>query len=248
MGRTAYTDRVKSILKLCEGPVVASALTKDLTQFSAGRQHDELAWRDVARHACRVLATHEKVLFVTPKQLGQRTPQIEYAEQDGYRLVVVPDAIATSLRGLTDLSGAPLIDLGVYRTIWNGSFSFAFVPREQLSPTKRHWFDLTSAAFAHAGIATERVGVKEVLVSETMRLGTGGHDVVGVYEPADKRIIVRRDQLAAPATYFGTVLHELVHAASGATDGTLDFESALTDLIGRLAERLVAPADDRPYA
>jgi hypothetical protein len=246
VGRTAYTDRVKSILKNCEGPVVAAALTKDLTEFSTGRQHDELAWRDVARHACRVLATHEKVLFVTPKQLAQRTPQIEYAEQDGYRLVVVPDAIASSLRGLTDLTGAPLIDLGAYRTIWNESFSFRFIPPEELSPTERRWFDSTNAACAHAGIAPERVGVREVLISETMRLGTGDHDVLGVYEPTEKRIIVRRDQLASPAAYFGTLLHELAHAASGATDGTLDFETALTDLVGVLAERLIAPEPNKP--
>lgn len=85
--------------------------------------HDELAWRDVAVHACRVLQTHEKVLFVTAWQMTAGTAQLRYARDDGYRIVVVPEDIALSLGGLTDLNGQPLVDLSRYRDEWNDSFS-----------------------------------------------------------------------------------------------------------------------------
>ena len=239
VGRGAYTDRVKAILKMCEGADVAAGLTKDLAAFSSGKQHDELAWRDVAVHACRVLATHDKVLFITARQLEQRTPQIEYAKADGYRLVVVPDDIARKIVTLTDLNGSPLVDLGAYRKAWNDSFDFAFVPPDELTTDERKWYDLTAAAIEAVGGVPERVGLSEVLISETMRLDATGDSVLGVWEPANKRIVIRRDQLESPQAYFGTLLHEITHARSGETDGSLPFEDALTAVIGMLSERLL---------
>jgi hypothetical protein len=241
VGRGAYTDRVKAILKACESAPVAAALTKDLTAFSSGKQHDELAWRDVALHACRVLATHEKVLFITARQLEDRTPQVDYAKSEGYRLVVVPDDIARRLGSLTDLNGEPLVDLGAYRRSWNDSFEFSFVSRTGLTESERQWYDLTGVAIAAAGGVQSRVAVGEVLISETMRLDSTGYSVVGVWEPDQNRIVIRRDQLASPRAYFGTLLHELTHANSGETDGSLAFEQALTVLIGTLSEQLLAP-------
>ena len=37
------------------------------------------------------------------------------------------------------------------------------------------------------------------------------------------------------ASYAGTLLHEIGHMASGTTDGTLEFESALSRLLGLTA-------------
>ena len=48
-----------------------------------------------------------------------------------------------------------------------------------------------------------------------MRLSDTGNMIVGLWQPGDKTIVVRRDQLAALATYAGTLLHELAHALSG---------------------------------
>jgi hypothetical protein len=72
-----------------------------------------------------------------------------------------------------------------------------------------------------------------------MRLDTTGDSVLGVWEPANKRIVIRRDQLERPQAYFGTLLHEIAHAKCGETDGSLAFEDALTAVIGMLGERLM---------
>ena len=71
-----------------------------------------------------MLQTNEKVVFVTAWQMADNTAQLRYAEDDGYRVVVVPDDIARSLGSLTDLDGRPLVDLDGYRDEWNESFSF----------------------------------------------------------------------------------------------------------------------------
>ena len=239
VGRTAYAERIKAMLKLCCGAVVAEALTRDLAEFSSGRQHDELRWRDVAVHACRVLATHEKVLFVTARQLGDGAPHIHYAKADGYRAVVVPDDIATKLRRVTDLNGEAIVDLRSYRERWNDSFTFTFVDPDQLNIAERQCFELTTQAIAAAGVDPGDVGVNEVLISETMRLSERGDDIVGVFEPNLNRIVIRRDQLTSPEIYLGTLLHEVAHATSGATDASFEFETALTETLGLIAGKLL---------
>lgn len=76
------------------------------------------------------------------------------------------------------------------------------------------------------------IGVDEIVISETMRLGELGDPIIGIYERENRRIVIRRDQLANPVDYCGTLLHELTHAASGATDGSMDFEAALSRQLG----------------
>jgi hypothetical protein len=204
VGRTAYSDRVKAILTASRSSQVATPLAEDLNAYSTGRLHDELSWRDVALHACRVLQTNEKVIFVTPWQLAENTAQVRYAKEDGYRVVVVPDDIARSLGSLTDLDGRPIVDLNRYRDEWNDSFSFTFVEAGTMTASEQAVFARTGeiAALAHVDLSRSRVSV---LVSETMRLNDVGDPVLGVWESGERRIVIRRDQLIGIASYAGTL-------------------------------------------
>jgi hypothetical protein len=237
VGRGAYSDRVKAILKACESAEVAGPLADDLAAFSSGRQHDEVKWEDVAVHACRVLATHQQAVFVTARQLEQGSPQLQYAKEEGYRLVVVADNIARKLKGLTDLAGRPLMDLAAYREAWNEGFSFAFVAPDDLDADERAIFDLTDRAAEIAGFDRAQLGVEQVLVSETMRLSESGHQVVGLWDATERRVVIHREQLRSLERWCGTLLHELVHADTGTNDGSLDFEEALTEVIGVLSKQ-----------
>ncbi|MEY2397408.1 MAG: hypothetical protein QOJ00_582 [Actinomycetota bacterium] len=242
VGRAAYTERVKQILTSCRSTEVAVALAADLGQFMSGRMHDELGWKDVALHACRVLAAAEAVLFVTALQL--RSAAVDYAKQDGYRIVVVPEDIAAKLSTLTDTEGRPIRDLAAYEREFNDSFEFNFVEHE-LSPAEEAVWDLRDAAMQLAQFAVGRPGVKEIRVSETMRLGAGGAEVVGLWDASEKRIVVRRDQLASPTAFCGTLLHEVSHAVSRTADGTLAFEQALTERLGLVASAALSDRSSR---
>ena len=214
-------------------------LAEDLNGYAAGRLHDELAWRDVALHACRVLQTNEKVIFVTPWQMAAATAQLRYAQDDGYRVVVVPDDIALSLGHLTDLNGNPLVNLGRYRDQWNDSFSFTFVDPASMTPAEQANYSRTPeiAALAKVNLTSRRA---TVLISETMRLSQAGDPVLGIWETAEQRIVIRRDQLKALDSYAGTLLHEIGHMVSGTPDGTLDFETELSRLLGMAAAAALA--------
>jgi hypothetical protein len=243
VGRTAYADRVKKILVECATAEVARPLADDFAAFTSGRQHDELAWMDVALHACRVLQSQEKVLFVTAWQLAEGSPQLRYAQDDGYRLVTVPDDIARRLGSMTDLAGQPMVDLGRYRQEWNDSFTFTFVTPEEFTPAEREVFDQTGALLRLVGCRLGAGRVTRVLVSETMRLSEAGDMELGLWDELEGRIIVRRSELATVVRYAGTLLHEYTHANFGHTDRTLEFESALSEVLGQVAARaVVAPA------
>ncbi len=89
-----------------------------------------------------------------------------------------------------------------------------------------------------ASLAGARIGrgrIRQLLVAETMRMSPRGDMVLGMWDAAEQRIIVRRDQLRALAPFAGTLLHELGHAISGTTDGSLEFEDELTRLLGQVA-------------
>jgi hypothetical protein len=213
---------------------VAGPLADGLNAYTTGRLHDGLAWRDVALHARRVLQTNKKVVFVTAWQMAEDTAQLRYARKDGYGIVVVPEDIARSLGGLTDLNGRPIVDLDGYRNEWNSSFSFSFIDADAMTPAEKAIFARTHeiSAFVGADLARRRIAV---LVSDTMRLNETGDPVLGLWESAERRIVIRRDQLAALTRYAGTLLHEIGHMTSGTTDGLLDFESELSRLLGVIA-------------
>lgn len=234
VGRTAYTERVKSMLLSSESEEVAQVLAADLSNIEHGTQHDEVTWTDVAVHACQILNARKKVVFVTASELGRARDSIDHATADGYEVIAIPDNVRRSLAGLKDIQGNPVRDLSVYQAEWNSSFEFKFVPRDSLTPAERKVFDRWQQI-------VELVGglpavVREVRVSETMRpdFGTGG-ECQGLWEPDKKRIIVKRSELATLTSFAGTVLHEITHANSGYADVSREFESALTEVIGQLS-------------
>lgn len=236
VGRTAYSPRVKDMLKTCRSAAVANPLAADLAGLSRGNGHDELQWQDVTLHACAVLQTLEKVLFITALELEKGSPQIQYAKDDGYRLVVVPENIVRALQKHTDLEGEPLVDLERYRQSWNDSFSFMFIDPTALSVAEQKVFALVGPVTELAGLSLKRVGVDAILISETMRLADDGSQVMlGVFEDVERRIVIRRDQLTHAAAFCGTLLHELAHARSGVDDGTFEFEDELTRLLGKIS-------------
>lgn len=235
VGRGAYTDRVKAVLLACENAAVADALARDLENLDRGTAHDELLWLDVQLHACKILNANEKVIFITSEQLLGGGALITHARNDGYRVIVIPSSIAHKLPTIQDIHGQPIHTLDEYRKEWNDSFQFTFIPSEQLQPEEQAVYALTKPIMRllphHPG------KVRAVLISETMRLNPyNNNEAVGVWEEAEQRIVIKRDQLQNVSHYAGTLLHEYIHALSGADDETLDFEHGLTEALGTLAE------------
>lgn len=234
VGRSAYTDRVKSILLACSSSPVADELAADLKNFEAGRLHDELQWTDVQLHACKILNANEKVIFLTPDQLRNGGSLVTYAQNDGHRIVVVPDSIAHRLGNLQDIQGQPIRDLNGYRAEYNNSFEFKIVLLSQFSKNEQKVFATKDTIFNWLPKSKTK-NIKEIRISETMRVDYKGNETLGLWDPLNKRITIKRSQLGNIVDFAGTLLHEVTHAFTGSDDETMKFEQGLTELLGQMA-------------
>jgi hypothetical protein len=238
VGRSAYTDRVKSILLACDQDDVIDALVADLQNYERGTQHDETQWLDVGLHACKQLNARRKVIFLTAFELAYAADFVQRARDDGYEIIVVPETIRRKLPGLRDALGNPMRDLDRYRNEWQDSFRFTFIDPGDFSDSERAVWEALPRIFAARGSRPRHV--TDVRVSETMRLMEGRYqEAVGVWEPAEGQIIVKRTQLQSLAKFAGTVLHEMSHALSGAPDVSLEFEQQLTEELGCIVSRSI---------
>lgn len=236
VGRSAYTDRVKSILLECNEKEVAELFVQDLKKFELGESHDELSWIDVSVHACKLLNAKDKVIFLTPWELSDAQTMVDRAKRDGFRIITIPENVKSKIRGLKDIGGNEIRDLEGYTSEWNESFEFKFVKEKDLTKKEKEIFSKKDKIFKLIGGKPKRI--KEILISETMRLESQGYDeAAGVWEGENRRIIIKRNQLKNLVFFAGTLLHETAHALSGAEDITIEFENELTNLLGNISDK-----------
>ena|SRR2546425_7321166 len=242
VGRTAYAGRVKAMLLDSDSRDVAETLADDLIRMEQGTSRDEVKWIDVAVHACQILNASEKVVFVTAEQRTSASSAVNHALSDAYKVVTVPESIKERLHGMKDLRGNPVRDLDVYKQEFAESFEFKFVGLNKLSAAERAIFDMhEKVAKLVGGLPRE---VKEILISETMRPDFPSTcDAAGLWEPVNRRIIIKRSELRSLEAFAGTLLHEITHARTGCDDVTREFENGLTVALGKTSARAIRQSD-----
>lgn len=247
VGRTAYSDRVKQMLLNATASDIAEELACQLQAMQSGEGSDEVRWKEVAIHAVRILSGSGDYLFVTADQLMSNSSAVDHARGDGIQVITIPDTIQQEVAGMTDLSGAPIRDLGQYQSEWNNSFVFDFIEPGALAPGERAVFGQVQAIVDLVGGLPARV--QAVRVSNTMRVDFAtGSDALGLWDGATNSIVIRRDQLASLPNFAGTLLHELVHARTGYDDVTRNFESALTDIMGKTAAAALTTSPEPKFS
>lgn len=238
VGRTAYTERVKAMLLQTNSSHVAEVLADQLVLLERGTASDEVRWKDVAIHACKILNGAGEYLFVSASQFMSNASSIDRASDQGITVITVPDNILTDISGGVDVTGVPIRDLSAYQEEWNQSFEFDWVKPAELSSVERATFgQLEKIAHLVGGLPAH---VKAVRVSNTMRPDhLTGSDALGLWDPQTSSIVIRRDQLATTEAFAATLLHEIAHAAGGHDDVTRAFEADLTRFLGLTAAAVV---------
>jgi len=236
VGRTAYTDRVKSILLDCVGKKVAKALVDDLKNFDEGTIHDELQWTDISVHACKLLNSFEKVVFFTPDELIISPEIVERAKSDGYEIITIPESVREKIHGSHDISGEIVMDMTQFKVEWNNSFDFEFISEEEMNQSEKEIYLQTNRILELIGGKPREV--RKIKISKTMRLDDYTlNEANGIWEPSTGTIIVKRDQLNSLRSYAGILLHEVAHVKSAATDICIEFEDQLTEFLGIIAAK-----------
>jgi len=238
LGRAVYSERIKSILLSCSSEAVGEALADDLQFWSTGQAHDELAWTDVQSHAVRILNAKERVFFANPDALAHNPFLVDHAKSMGYRLIAIPEILASKLQDIKDIVGNPIIGATELVRQHNLSFEFKWITVQQLSKQELKIWQLQEKILGFLG--GKPAVVREIKISETMRKDTLTHrEATGLWINKEGWIVIRRSQLASLRAFAGTLLHEAIHAKYGVSDVSREFESYLTELSGHLADQLL---------
>jgi hypothetical protein len=234
VGRAAYSESVKKILLTCKSQAVATRLVDDLNEYETGSIHAELQWTDVSAHACKLINASDKVLFLTSDEQRQRASIVDDAHKGDYKIVTIPDSVQRKIAGQADYSGQPIVDINEFTRALNDSFKFEFIDPKKLRPAERKIFGKTPRILALVGGRPRKL--KDIRISRTMRKeSTTFKEAEGLWEAKTGQIIIKRSNLKNLADYAGTLLHEVVHAKSGADDVSREFEEALTVLLGQIS-------------
>lgn len=237
VGRSAYSDRVKLILKSSISENVAQLICEDLEALSKGFGHDEISWIDVQEHAVKLLNSSSKVVFVSSDEIIKHSDIIDNATNDGMRIVAIPDSLVNKVRGQADNSGKPILELTNYIKTYNESFQFKFVDCSSLNTIEKSIFDLRFQITNLVGGLPDCVN--EICISETMREDINQNATVGCWDAVSRKIIIKRSQLASVTRFSGILLHEVAHAKSNYGDVSRMFEEELTSFIGILASKCI---------
>lgn len=236
VGRSAYSDRVRSILISGSSKEIAHELTADLQNYDTGISHDELKWLDVQEHAVKILNSLEKVVFFTPQEIANESNMVDEARTAGYKIISIPSNLKNKIQGQTDMTGKPIRDLSQFSFEYTESFEFKFVNPKDLKPNEKHIFGMTNRIFDLIGGKPKEI--REIKVSETMRKELGSFaEAEGLWEADRGRIIIKRSTLRSIKSYAGILLHEAAHALSGADDVSREFESELTNIVGGISSK-----------
>lgn len=236
VGRSAYSDRIKSILIATNDETVIKSLVNDLRSYSSGQIHDELKWSDVQEHAIKILNSMTQVVFMTPQEMMSSPDHVDRAKDEGYEIIAIPDNLRDKIQDQTDILGNPIRDLGEYSREYQDNFEFQFVEPYNLTPSEKEIFNKSDDIFRLIGGKPNTI--KEIKISEVMRKELGSvSEITACWVPLENRIIIKRNQLASLKDFSGSLLHESIHALTGTNDVTREFESALTSVIGILCSK-----------
>lgn len=240
VGRTAYTGRIKDILKDCCSDIVIKKLVEDLQKFGSGNKHDELSWNDVAIYASRKMSEiNTATTFVTTDNLKNTPSLIDDMKRNGYNPVVVPDNLIEKMEDYNTGAeeGKILVTANQYLKEEQSRFTPQIVAIDSLSVAERKVYDMTEKILALIG--GKPVNVKSIQIVEKIYESEILNKTVGLWMAEEKRILIKREQLNTLNNYAGTLLHECAHAISGASDVSRDFEMELTNIIGCVANKVI---------
>lgn len=236
VGRTAYSDRVRTILMNVKSDEVIDVFTDNLSRMSEGTQCDEMKWIDVQTYAVKLLNARKETVFVTPKEIEETSGAIlEVVYESGKKPIFIPDTVKKKIENESDVDGNVISTIDTVVETYNKSFEYVFIPYEELTAEEKKIFDLIRPTIK---LLKSTMMPNRIFISEKLRPDIE-NNALGVYEKAEDRIVILRSQLSSTETFLGTLIHELTHADSGWPDICRPFETALTHRLGLLASKVI---------
>ena len=236
VGRSAYTDRIKSILLSASNPQVLEQLIHNMNDLGPFDMKDELKWADVGIHTIKMLNISNDYVFMSQGELmGLDASKRDIIQSSGKEIITVSDHVLNRLGGEVDEQGEAISTVSTFMEKYVSSFKYNFINEKNLTNKEKVVFNLkhTVCKYFDAGRYANRINI-----SETIRPMINGDGTLGEYDSQKDIIIIRRDLLTSKESFLGTLIHELVHATTGLPDVNRQFEIKLTEIVGELAVKV----------
>jgi hypothetical protein len=231
VGRSTYTDRVKSILKNAENEFVHDQLVDQVGKRAEGDQCDEMGWIEISQIALNLMHEKANVVYFTEEEIQSKPHILDNVRSDHITPIVITEQQKSKLEKQMEDGGPEVRVVEKYVHEFNQSFQYRFVERENLNPEERRIFGYTEDILALVGIVDSQK--PEVRISETLRVTLDNAD--GVWDTSIPAIVIKRSKLNSLSDYSSTLLHEAGHAISGEVDVTRRFENVLSQFLGKIA-------------
>lgn len=141
VGRTTYTERVKSILKNAKSKTVEELLVDQVTRCATGEQCDEMSWIEISQMALNLMHQRQSVAYLTEQEIQSRPNILSNVKSDGYQVVVITEQQKAKLEKQVQTGGPQVRTLETYVKEYNTSFQYEFVDPKHLTKEERRIFD-----------------------------------------------------------------------------------------------------------
>ena len=239
VGRNAYTERIKSILTSANTDAVILPMISDLQNFASGKQHDELNWGNIALDtALKMAKLHPNATFITFEDYDNKISIVDEMKMDNRIPVIVSSSLLSRIKEYNKDAGDEnaLITTDVFIKQQESTYETEILELSDLSLSEKNIYLKTNAILDLIGGCPSVV--KEIVIVKELYQGDS-FVVNGTWDPLIGRISIRRHQLSSIELYAATLLHECAHAISNANDISRDFESQLTEMLGKLTGKIL---------
>ena len=223
--------------------VTSSEIEKSVDVFEEAKEtgHKLVVIPENLKEKIKTTST-AKTIIVSHQEVEEKPQLINTLKESGNDVIVVPADVKEKAKSIEASSDNTVSVFSQYVSKRNQNFEFQFVDPLQLTSVEKNIFDLRNEVI----IAVASLGSKQsyngpILISETMQKDDFSYmPVNGLYQPVEKRIIIKRSVLTEKRLFLSVLLHEIAHATSGASDATRAFETELSNLLGLFCEKAIA--------
>ena len=221
VGRTAWTNSVKNILKNCEDEVVIKTLEERATNKVSEDIPEELKWKEILVFIYDHIASKEPIVFLPASKALSSTDEDLRKIEDSGKVLVVDDHVIESLsENSTTLNEA--------LNFYENDYTYNSIALENLENWEREYFNTI--------LNRVRIFLKKhnyysnFSVSLSEEIHQNGK-ASGVWVKRYNSIYLKRSTLKNERQFVHTIFHEIAHAQFDHGDETRAFERDLGNFI-----------------
>lgn len=232
VGRLAYSDRIKGILKECKSPRVIRVLTDALKGLKTAVKNSELSWSDIIVFASVKLSqSDEEVLFLSSDDLKSDKDFVSKMRR-GFTLVVIPSNIIPKLEDLG------LLTKSVYMREAKNNLNVIFADKEHFEENEKSVYRKTKRILNLVGGSLDNIkGVKivEQIYNRSWKQGRN----ITYYVSAQEELFILRSELESIEKYSISLISAYIKCIGGLDESSPEFLMNVQSMLGVAVSKVI---------